>query len=52
MKKDGVSIKRALEQNGGVAVIDAITKAIYSRDLMSEAQAADAGTTACLSYFR
>jgi hypothetical protein len=52
MKRDGVSIKRALEQNGGVAVIDAITKAIYSRCLMSEAQAADAGTAACLSYFR
>lgn len=52
MKRDGVSIKKALEQNGGVAVIDAITKAIYSRDLVSEAQAADAGTAACLSYFR
>jgi len=52
MKRDGVSIKKALEQNGGVALIDAITKAIYSRDLMSEAQAADAGTAACLSYFR
>ncbi len=52
MKRDGVSIKVALEQNGGVALIDAITKAIYSRDLMSEAQAADAGTAACLSYFR
>ena len=52
MKRDGVSIKRALEQNGGVALIDAITKAIYSRDLMSEAEAADAGTAACLRYFR
>src|SRR3972149_8756483 len=52
MKRDGVSIKRALEQNGGVAPIDAITKAIYSRDLMSEAEAADAGTAACLRYFR
>ncbi len=51
MKRDGVSIKNALEQNGGVAVIDAITKAIYSRDLKSEAQAADAGSAACLSYF-
>ena len=46
-----MSIKKALEQNGGVAVIDAITKAIYSRDLKSKAQAADAGTAACLSYF-
>jgi hypothetical protein len=52
MKRDGVSMKKVLEQNGGVAVIDAITKAIYSRDLMSEVQAADAGTAACLSYFR
>ena len=52
MQRDGVSIKKALERNGDVAVIDAITKAIYSRDLVSEAQAADAGTAACLSYFR
>ena len=52
MKRDGVSIKKALEQNGGVALIDMITKAIYNRDLKSEAQAADAGTAACLSYFR
>jgi len=52
MKRDGVTIRNALEQNGGVAVIDAVTKAIYSRDLKSEAEAADAGTAACLSYFR
>jgi len=52
MKKDGTPLKEALEQNGGVAVIDEITKAIYSRDLNSEAQAADAGTAACLRYFR
>ena len=51
-KRDGVSLEKALEQNGGVALIDMITKAIYSRDLKSEAQAADAGTAACLSYFR
>jgi hypothetical protein len=52
MKRDGVSIQKALEQNGGVGVIDAITKVIYSRDLKSEAQAADSGTAACLSYFK
>ena len=52
MKRDGVSIKKALQQNGGVAVIDMITKAIYSLDLKSEAEAADAGTAACLSHFR
>ena len=52
MKRDGVSLAKALERNGGVAVIDAITKAIYSREFKSEAQAADAGTAACLSYFR
>ena len=52
MKRDGASIEKALEQNGGVAVIDAITKAIYGRDLMTEAQAADAGTAACLRHFR
>ena len=52
MKSDGVPIKKALEQQGGVAVIDAITKAIYGQELKSEAQAADAGTAACLSYFR
>ena len=51
-KRDGVSIEKALEQNGGVAVIDAITKAIYGRDVMTEAQAADAGTAACLRHFR
>jgi hypothetical protein len=52
MKRDGVHIKTVLEKNGGVALIDAITKAIYNRDLQSEAQAADAGTAACLAYFR
>ena len=51
-KKDGASIEKALEKNGSVALIAAITKAIYSQDLRSEAQAADAGTAACLSYFR
>jgi hypothetical protein len=52
MKRDGVPLKKALEQKGGVAVIDAITKAIYSQDLESEVEAANAGTAACLSYFR
>jgi hypothetical protein len=52
MKSEGVTLKKALEQKGGVAVIDAITKAIYSQHLDSEAQAADAGTAACLSHFR
>ena len=51
LKRSGMSIKNALEQNGGVPVIDAITKAIYGRDLHSEAQAAEAGTAGCLSYF-
>ena len=52
MKRDGVPLKKALEHNGRVAVIDAITKEIYGRDFKSEAQAADAGTASCLSYFR
>ena len=52
MKREGASLKEALDQNGGVDVIDAITKAIYSRNPASESQAADAGTAACLAYFR
>ena len=52
MKMNGMNVQKALEQNSSVAVIDAITKAIYNRDLKSEDQAADAGTAACLSYFR
>jgi hypothetical protein len=52
MKKGGMSLKGALDQNGGVAVIDAITRAVYERNLESDAQAADAGTAACASYFR
>lgn len=51
MKKNGMPLEQAVESNGGVAVIDAITRAIYSRQLGSEAQAADAGTAACLGYF-
>jgi hypothetical protein len=51
-KRDGVPIEKALERNSDVALIAAITKAIYSQDLKSEAQAADAGTAACVSYFR
>ena len=52
MKRDGVPVKKALEQNGGVAVIEAITKAVYSQDVKSDAQAADAGTAACLNQSR
>ena len=52
LKRDGTPLREALEQNGGVAVIDEITKAVYSSDLDSEAQAADAGTAACLRHFR
>ena len=52
MKRQGVPLRKALEGNGGVAVIDAITNAVYSRDPKSESQAADVGQAACLSYFR
>lgn len=52
MKRNGVPLKRAQEENAGVAVIDAITNEIYSGNFKSEAQAADAGTAACLRYFR
>ena len=52
MKKDAVPIQKALQQNGGVAVIDAITKAVYGQDVKSDAQAADAGTLACLNHSR
>ena len=52
MKQDGAPLAKALAANGGVAVIDAITRGVYSRDPKSEREAADAGTAACLSYFR
>ena len=52
MKRKGLPLAKALEENGGVAMIDAVTKAIYSADVRSEAQAADVGTEACLRYFR
>jgi hypothetical protein len=52
MKRDGATLTKALEANGGVAVIDAITRAVYSRDPRSERDAADVGTSACLAYFR
>lgn len=52
MKSKGLPLSKALEQNGGVAVVDAITKAIYSGNINSESQAADAGTAACQRYFR
>jgi hypothetical protein len=52
MKRDGAPLAKALEANGGVAVIDAITRAVYAREPRSEREAADVGTAACLSYFR
>jgi hypothetical protein len=52
MKREGVPLRKALEGNGGVAVIDAITNAVYGRETRSEAQAADVGQAACLAYFR
>ena len=52
MKKNGMSLEESLELNEGVALIDAITRAVYSRDLTSESQAGAAGTSACLAYFR
>lgn len=52
MKRKGVPLAKALKENGGVAMIDAVTRAIYSTDIRSEAQAADVGTEACLRYFR
>ena len=52
MKREGMPLAKALEQNGGVDVIDAITRAVYSGDARTETQAADLGTTACLRYFR
>jgi hypothetical protein len=52
MKRKGLPLAKALEQNGGVAMIDAVTRAIYSADVRSEGQAADVGTQACLRYFR
>ena len=50
MKTSGISLGKALE--GGVPVIDAITKAVYGATVRSETQAADTGTAACLAYFR
>ena len=50
MKTSGISLGKALE--GGVPVIDAITRAVYGPTVRSETQAADAGTAACLAYFR
>jgi hypothetical protein len=52
LKRDGVPLSKALAQNGGVDVIDAVTRAVYGGEVRSEAQAADAGTAACLRYFR
>jgi hypothetical protein len=52
MKTAGQPLAKALEANGGVAVVDAITKAVYGANVRSETQAADAGTAACLAYFR
>jgi len=52
MKRDGTPLDKALESNAGVAVVDTITRAIYESDLASEEQAADAGTSTCLRYFR
>jgi hypothetical protein len=52
MKRAGTPLAKALEQNGGVDVIDAITRAVYNGDARTETQAADLGTAACLRYFR
>ncbi len=52
MKRAGTPLKKALEQDEGVAVIDAITQAVYANGVDSEAQAAEAATAACLRYFR
>jgi len=52
MKRGGTTLARALEPNGGVAVVDAITRAVYSRDPRSDREAADIGTAACLEHFR
>ena len=52
MKREGTPLAGALEQNGGVDVIDAITRAVYNGDARTETQAADLGTAACLRYFR
>ncbi len=52
MKRKGLPLAKALEQNDGVAMIDAVTRAIYSADVRTEVQAADVGTEACLRYFR
>ena len=52
LKRKGLPLAKALEQNDGVAMVDAITKAIYSADVKSETRAADVGTETCLRYFR
>ena len=52
MKREGKTLAQALDENQGVAVIDAVTRAVYARDPRSEAAAADVGTAACLAYFR
>ncbi len=51
MKRDGTPLEEALAQNQGVAVIEAITRAVYASGVDSEGQAADAGTAACRRYF-
>ncbi len=51
MKRDGTPLAEALQQNEGVALIDAITRAVYLANVSSAGQAADAGTAACLRYF-
>lgn len=52
LKKNGMSLDESLKLNEGVALIDAITRAVYSRDWTSESQAGAAGRSACLAYFR
>jgi hypothetical protein len=52
MKREGVPLSQALEENGEVEVVDAITRAVYSGNARSEAEAADVGTAACTRYFR
>jgi hypothetical protein len=52
MKREGVPLGTVIEENGEVEVIDAITRAVYSRQPHSEDEARDIGTAACLAYFR
>ncbi len=51
MRQEGMPLEVALQQNEGVALIDAITRAVYAANVHSEDQAADVGTSACLRYF-